>query len=1108
MEKQLAYHILGIEETQEEGVIKAAYLKLLKVTNPEDNPEGFKRLREAYEEALRLCKQDTGILVVPEKNEVDKWIERIDEIYQNIRTRWITDCWKQVLDDPVCDALDTSLEAREKLIRYLMDHFYLPWEVWKLLDGFAQIVEDMENLSQQFPKDFLEYARYYILNPGFIPYDLFEVRSEKFDADAYIRKYLDIKRAVDTGASETDMTALEDLEAFGMYHPFEDAERMRILFAKGEAEAAVQLADMLTAKYPEETYLLSYSAEVYWETGAKETAYEIWQRLLSGEPSHFSAKVGVVKYELWKENYFKAQEILNELLEIDERDERLMGLLQTCNEGLIADYTARESLSDRDRIEFGWCLFQNDRKEEVIELLEDFTPEAEEEYSFENLYGRILFSLKREEEAIPHLERWLEIINETVDDGSAENKKRISRRYKACHILGGCHFNLNHEEEAERYVKLAIESAPNPRERHNCTGYLAYILCQSKQYERCVDVCDQMIAEIPQDFTAYVQRQEACFELKRAQQVVDDYHSAVDIYPGYYQPYLLAAEVFFYYKQYEDAKGVLDRARENNVDFSDRMKLFEVKILRNLAKNDEDRVRPLHIIRELTESVNPEDTDIEDMSEIPFETGLLIWDNNDNKKALEYLDKAIAANADRAQYRLVKGNILLDEKEYEKALDCYEAVKDFYKDWARIYYNIGLCYEGMKQREKAMEAFDKTIEMDPDCGDACEKMSDIYMSRYMRSYHQSDFDTAIQYITKQLAVRENCYYLVHRGLLYMDALYIDEAIADFKKALELEPEDWAAWNNLGCCYKYTARYDEAIECLKKAMECQEKREKKSILPYSNIADCYKGLRDYETSIKYNRKVLEVDPSRTVFWGDIGRDYRAQKKYKEAEEAYSHMAVSPEYIRLMREICHLQGKNITLNQLRWKKLANPTDEQKHQMYYDTANYYICLLHDERKGITYFEKSLEVWKKMPSERRFKIYLEIAEAWWMLHEYALAKEAAKNARTEWEIAYQGTTEEEFLAFLPERAKRLGHFSWLYMCLGEEEKAMQYLNQIETCLVCRGCNSPSCYEFSWIRGQYHEAKGEFEKAQADYEEAKRRDPDTPEVETFLKNIRKKVNA
>lgn len=92
----MIWKILGIEQTKDEEIIKTAYRNKLRDVNPEDDEEGFKELRRAYEEALEYANtEEDGLYNAQEetrienarKNEIDLWIDRVDSIYQDARTK-------------------------------------------------------------------------------------------------------------------------------------------------------------------------------------------------------------------------------------------------------------------------------------------------------------------------------------------------------------------------------------------------------------------------------------------------------------------------------------------------------------------------------------------------------------------------------------------------------------------------------------------------------------------------------------------------------------------------------------------------------------------------------------------------------------------------------------------------------------------------------------------------------------------------------------------------------------------------------------------------------------------------------------------------------------
>lgn len=1120
MEKEMGFHILGIEETKDERAVKMAYMRLLKETNPEDDPESFKRLRTAYETAAAFAaapeeEGESGAGdASEEKTELDEWIDRVDACYRDVYGRTDERKWRQLLEDPVCDGLDTSLEARERLLVYLMNHVYLPQKIWQLLDKSFQIVEDIGLLEEKFPKNFLNYVEYYVEHEGFIRFEYFRRRGAgEENVDGYLDGYFAVKKKADRNEFEGCRQELDDLAAFGVWHPYEEVERLRLLLAEHDLDRASRLANTLEEtcgdSMRDDPYIWSYIGRVRYMEEKKDEAYTIWTRVLKSYPDYYQAKSGAVSCLMEKGRFWQAREWMMEILELDGRDEDILGRLKAANEALIArlrenpEYheEGKDVPAEEGAIELAWCLFQNERLDETIRYLESYTPEKAQEYSYTNLFGRVLFQAERYEEARPYLEKWLRMITETVDDGTQENRRRRSRKGRALYILGGCCFQQGESEAAAGYVERAAKEADGQQERMGYLQYLAHILCESKQYERAVDVCDQMTAEDENYYPAYLLRQEACYELRKGQQVVDDYHRAVGIFAGYYKPYLLAAQVFFYHNQFEDAKEVIDRARENGAEFSSCLKLYEVKVLRNLARTKEDRELPLKLCGELMKEIEGE-TDIEDVSEVEFETALLHWDNEEFHEALSHLAEAIRNNKDRMQYRLVRGNIYLDMKKYNEALTEYASAAEVYHDSPSLFYNRGLCYEGKKMKVQAAENFEKALELQEGYRDACEKLADYYREKYENQYRRADFDTAIAYISRQIAVTENCYYLVHRGLIYMNAMELDEAIRDFEKALTYVPEDWAAYNNLGCCYKYLGRFEEAVKYFEKAVEYME--DSKSLLPYSNMADCYEALGDYRKAIECYEKDLKLFPEYTSFWKEIGQLYAYLGEYEKAEEAYGHTTKMDDYYSRMGDLWFYQGNEKKALRFYKTGIENAAADKKAERQSDLGEAYMDQMQNYPKAVAWLKRAIGRTTDHGDLFDYERYL--ARAYYRMGKYGPAREHAKAALEHFKLSGEGT-EEDYLAYGPYKPAREGVMGWLYLALGEREKGLELFGQMDQGHRCKGCRYRKCYEKFLFQGWYYESMGDQENALIMYREADRLNPHSIAVSCALDNLQKRVD-
>ena len=194
------WKFLGIEKINDKRQIKKAYVKLLNKYHPEEDAEGFMKLRSAYENALKqaemmkfqtlhssmeieeqlLEREETDKLIIETekqkdlKKAQDHVLGKLQLIYDDIFKRRDKKCWKDFFLELSIDEYDI---LRQGAVDFLNDNFHLSYEVWNLLNDELMLCD---NLGFKWA--------------NFVKYDFglnFDYLDNKLDCD-YV-KYIDLR---------------------------------------------------------------------------------------------------------------------------------------------------------------------------------------------------------------------------------------------------------------------------------------------------------------------------------------------------------------------------------------------------------------------------------------------------------------------------------------------------------------------------------------------------------------------------------------------------------------------------------------------------------------------------------------------------------------------------------------------------------------------------------------------------------------------------------------------------------------------------------------------------------------------------------------------------
>lgn len=1102
MEKIRIFSILGIEETNDMDKLKMAYRNKLVNVNPEDNPEGFKELRTAYEEAISLASKtessgDEKEPVTP----IEKWIARIKEIYLDMESRLNEDIWSTLLSDNVCIELDTCDEAIEQFIVFLMDHFRLPKNIWSLIEEKLSILSIKDKLYERFPSNFVDFLEYSIQNEGWMDYyNLLEGKKDA-DYDAFINDYLEIRAYNDGKTYEKMENALSNIMAYGVYHPYLDVERLRYMIYNKKFDEAKALETKLRAKYVDDIYVHYYLSDALWEMGDYEASYEDTKIILEKQPKHFAANKRKSDYLFYKENYTEAKELYLDLLEQDPGNESVLQGLEKANEKIIDCYNrsiAKNEGGKELKLELCWCLFQNGKHEEAINIMNGIEVDKSIYFDYHNLKGRTYLIMEKYEEALPHLEIWLDEILKIKDDGSKEVYKKIRRLSFAYYAIFNCHFHIGIKDknniDKERlnksleYIDKAIEAEKNKEDVLEYKSKKAILFLKVGENEKCVDLCDEIIRDQKTYYPAYVYRQEAYFNLRRSQEVIDDYYNAIDLYTGYEKPYVLAAKVFYIYNQYEDCLNIINKAKEASVD-SLELKFIEIKAVRRKDRSRENNLEAIEHFKKLYEEASKDAKDMEDISLIIHEMAVCYIDMNDNNNALKTIKEKLKLKYSEGSLKL-KGDILYNLGKYKDALKIYNEILSENPDYDGLMVDVGDCYYAMGDMDKAIEYYGKAEDINPDNIYANNKLGEIYRNIYNENKNKKSYDLSVKYIKRVAELKSDSYTYNELGRIYLRGYELEKAKDAFRRAIEEDSENMYSYNNLGYAYQLSEEYEKAYEYYQKSVELGKD---KDMLPYWNIAANFTILRDFENAIKTYKYIYER----------LNNDEKSEKRESIHDKIASIYCKMGEYEKAIEEY----GKILDMSKEKHNKI---------DALVDMADAFACL-GNSKMALKMYKKAIwfDTTISKSYERRGYYYLHMAGNLKKAENiykkaYNIAIMNNRDCRSPAEellyISYCnkniGKMNKYFKVIIDDINKNYGSVDeWLsdkehakaryyniikaYYYIGDYNMVEKYFNQMNIANKCKYCKTRNCHELYCVMGLMAEAKGNYMEALKNYERA-----------------------
>lgn|SRR3989339_599302 len=233
-------------------------------------------------------------------------------------------------------------------------------------------------------------------------------------------------------------------------------------------------------------------------------------------------------------------------------------------------------------------------------------------------------------------------------------------------------------------------------------------------------------------------------------------------------------------------------------------------------------------------------------------------------ESAEQLREALKLDDCNADLWRELGQCLRNQEKVEEALKAFQKAAEIEPHNPYILHDIGSAFIDLDQTEKAVEALRQAIRLKHDSGNTHYEISRAFLK--LKNYPEAeksaqvalryDPDKECKRISLSIAAMENL------GVALTKQGRFEEAEACFRQNLGLVT---LTYFNLGMMFYWMKRYDDALENFRRALEL-----KPESAEYHNLlGDTYDELGQFDEAEKYLRSAIKMDKNYALGHHDLG-----------------------------------------------------------------------------------------------------------------------------------------------------------------------------------------------------------------------------------------------